>query len=68
LNFLSGAKMKSEVFQLSKLRNSANSAVWMTDWGVAGEISNRVGYRMVYSIRGDDRLLIDAPAHLLQAF
>jgi hypothetical protein len=43
------------------------SLVWMTDWGVAGEVSTRVGYKMVHSIRGDDRRLIDAPAHLLAA-
>jgi hypothetical protein len=43
------------------------SLVWMTGWGVAGEIGNRVGYRMVHSIRGDNRSLIVAPAHLLGA-
>lgn len=43
------------------------SLLWITDWGVAGEVSNRVGYKMVYALRADDRPLIDAPAHRLDS-
>jgi hypothetical protein len=41
--------------------------LWMTDWGIMGEVSERVAKSLVESFRsdrGDRNLLIETPAHL----
>src|SRR5438270_11381656 len=44
----------------------AESLVWISCWGVGGEVSNQVGFTIIRSLRGDPRPLIKAPAHLCQ--
>ena len=43
------------------------SLLWFTGWGVAGEVSNRVGFKLLQSMHADTRPLIEAPARLLGA-
>ncbi|MGZ4855994.1 MAG: hypothetical protein ACXV8X_14620 [Candidatus Angelobacter sp.] len=40
------------------------SLLWFTDWGVAGEVSNRVGFKLLQAMHTDTRPLIEAPARL----
>ena len=40
------------------------SLFWFTDWGAAGEVSNRVGFKLLQSMHADTRPLIEAPARL----
>ena len=43
------------------------SLFWFTGWGVAGDTSNRVGFKLLQSMHADTRPLIEAPARLLGA-
>src|ERR1700738_2319234 len=41
--------------------------VWMTDWGIGGDLSERVAKSLAESfrsVRGESKPLIDTPAHL----
>jgi hypothetical protein len=40
------------------------SLLWFTDWGAAGEVSNRVGFKFLQSMHTDARPLIEAPARV----
>jgi len=40
------------------------SLLWFTDWGVGGEISNRVGFHFLQAMHPDPRPLIELPARL----
>src|SRR6516165_8425793 len=44
------------------------SLLWFTGWGVAGEVSNRVGFKLLQSMHADTGPLIEAPARLLGAY
>jgi hypothetical protein len=41
------------------------SLLWFTDWGAAGDVSNRVGFKLLQSMHADLRPLVEAPARLL---
>ena len=41
------------------------SLVWFTDWGAGGDVSNRVGFKLLQAMNADPRPLIEAPARLL---
>ena len=40
------------------------SLLWFTDWGVGGEVSNRVGFHVLQGLYPDSRPLIELPARL----
>jgi hypothetical protein len=40
------------------------SLLWFTGWGVADELSNRVGFKLLQGMHFDPRPLLEAPARL----
>jgi hypothetical protein len=40
------------------------SLLWFTDWGAGGDVSNRVGFKLLQSMHADPQPLIEAPARL----